>query len=45
MVADGANEEDIVAYLTDRNLPVDEIEGRNIAKDVLKNAPSQGHTC
>lgn len=43
MVNDGANEEDIVAYLTDRNLPVDEIEAGNIAKAVLAGPPPQGY--
>jgi hypothetical protein len=43
MVADGGNEDDVVAYLTDRNLPVDEIEARNIARDVLKSPPSLGY--
>lgn len=43
MLDDGGNEDDVVAYLTDRNLPVDEIEGRNIARDVLKAPPSLGY--
>jgi hypothetical protein len=43
MVDDGANEDDVVAYLTDRNLPVDEIEARNIAREVLKAPPSLGY--
>lgn len=43
MVADGGNEDDVVAYLTDRNLPVDEIEARNIARDVLQTPPPLGY--
>ena len=43
MVSDGANEEDVIAYLIDRNLLVDEIEARNISGDVLKNPPAQGY--
>lgn len=44
MLKDGANQEDLVAYLTDRNLPVDEIEANNIAKDLLRGpAPEQGY--
>lgn len=39
MVADGANEEDIVGYLTDRNIPADEITLYNLAKQILKNPP------
>jgi hypothetical protein len=37
------NEDDIVGFLSDRNLPVDDIELRNIAKIVLENPPSQGY--
>jgi hypothetical protein len=43
MVADGANEEDIAAYLADRALPVDETEVLNIAREVLKAPPSLGY--
>ncbi len=43
MVGDGANEEDIIAYLNDRNLPVDEIEAQRIAQEVLKSPPKQGY--
>jgi hypothetical protein len=42
LLKDGANQEDIVAYLTDRNLPVDEVEANNIAKDLLGVPPAQG---
>lgn len=37
------NVEDIVAFLQDRNLPVDEIEAHNIAEHVLTNKPEQGY--
>lgn len=37
------NAEDIVAFLQDRNLPVDDIEANNIAEQVLKNKPAQGY--
>ena len=43
MVVDGGNEDDIVAYLTDRHLPVDEIEVQKIAREILKRPPSQGY--
>ena len=43
MVKDRANREDIVAYLQDRNLPVDDIEAERIAEAVLKNPPPQGY--
>lgn len=43
MLSDGANKEDIVAYLSDRNLPVDEIEANRIADELIRNAPAQGY--
>lgn len=43
MAHDGANEEDVMAYLSDRNLLVDEIEARGIARDVLDDPPAQGY--
>jgi hypothetical protein len=38
-----ANEDDLVALFQDKNLPVDEIEARNIAREVLKKKPEQGY--
>lgn len=37
------NEDDLVAFMTDRNLPVDDIQARRIAKEILKNAPEVGY--
>jgi len=37
------NADDIIAFIGDRNLPVDEIEANNIAEEVLKNRPEQGY--
>jgi hypothetical protein len=37
------NEEDILAFLSDKNLPVDEIEAGNIARSVLQQRPLQGY--
>ena len=37
------NDDDIVAFLQDKNLPVDEIEARNIAEAVLKEPPNLGY--
>jgi hypothetical protein len=42
MVADQANEEDIAAFLHDRNLPADDIEIARIAAAVLSTPPQQG---
>ncbi|MBP3467841.1 MAG: restriction endonuclease [Paludibacteraceae bacterium] len=43
MIKDNANEEDIVAYLADRNIPADEITLQNMAKMILNNPPKQGY--
>lgn len=43
MVSDKANEADIVGYLQDKNIPVDEITLGKIAKQILKTLPEQGY--
>lgn len=42
MLQNNANQEDIVAYLTDRNLPADEIIMNRLAEEIPKNPPEQG---
>jgi hypothetical protein len=37
------NKDDILAFIEERHLPVDEIEANNIADEVLKNRPKQGY--
>ncbi len=37
------NAEDLVAFMRDRNLPIDEIEANSIAADLLKQKPEQGY--
>lgn len=37
------NEDDIIGFIMDRNLPVDEIEAANIARAVLDQRPLQGY--
>jgi hypothetical protein len=37
------NEEDLAAFMSDKNLPVDEIELNNLATDILRNPPRQGY--
>jgi hypothetical protein len=37
------NEDDLVAFMLDKHLPIDDIEARNIARDLLKKAPKQGY--
>ena len=43
MVKDGANEEDIIAYLNDKNIPADDITLSQIAKQILINPPKIGY--
>jgi hypothetical protein len=43
MLKDKANEDDIVSYLHDRNIPVDEITLAEIARQILKTPPEQGY--
>lgn len=39
----GANAEDLIALMMDRNLPLDEIEAGNIARELLISPPEQGY--
>lgn len=43
MLNDGANTEDIAAYLNDRNIPGDEIALCTLAERVKENPPDQGY--
>lgn len=43
IVGNDGNADDIVAFFQDRNLPVDEIEARNIAAEVLQTPPLEGY--
>ena len=43
MLNDGANKEDIISFLSDRNIPGDEIILENLAEEILKNPPEQGY--
>lgn len=43
MVKDGANESDIASYLSDRNIPADEITLMQMAKEIMNNCPKQGY--
>lgn len=43
MVDDGANDEDILAYLSDRNMPADDITLNTLTAQVLQNPPEQGY--
>ena len=37
------NEDDLIAFIMDKNLPIEEIEVANIAKELLTNKPEQGY--
>ena len=37
------NEDDLIAFMLDRNLPVEEIEAQNIAVELLRRKPEQGY--
>lgn len=43
MVKDNANEADIIAYLTDKNIPADELTLSQLAGQILRNPPEQGY--
>ena len=43
MLQNSANTEDVIAYLTDRNLPADEITMAGLAKEILATPPEQGY--
>jgi len=43
IIENDGNIDDILGFLQDKNLPVDEIEARNIAEFVLENPPLQGY--
>lgn len=43
MIKDKANDDDIIAYLTDKNIPADEITLTELAEQILKTPPEQGY--
>ncbi len=43
IVHNNGNEEDVLAFIADKNLPVDSIEAKQIARDVLKSPPEIGY--
>ncbi len=42
ILANEGNKDDLIAFMLDRNLPVDEIEAANIADEILMAPPVQG---
>ena len=43
MLKDGANKEDIIGFLRDKNLPGDEITYTQLVDEILSNTPPQGY--
>lgn len=43
MIQDGANKEDIVGFLQDKNVPGDEIILSELADEILAHCPDQGY--
>lgn len=43
MVDDGANKEDIIGFLIDKNVPGDEIVYSDLADEILEHKPEQGY--
>lgn len=43
LLENNANEDDLIAFMEERMLPVEEIESREIAKELLNNPPVLGY--
>jgi hypothetical protein len=43
MIDDGANKEDVIGFLIDKNIPGDDIVYSNLADEILKHKPGQGY--
>ena len=43
LIAREANQDDIVAYLTERNLPLDDVGAVLLAEEILRSVPPQGY--
>jgi len=43
MIKDNANIEDIIAYLSDKNIPAEEVTLIRLAEQILANPPKQGY--
>lgn len=42
ILANEGNKDDLIAFMLERNLPVDDIEANNIADEIIANPPLQG---
>ncbi len=43
IIEHNGNEEDIAAFLQERNLPIDDIQAKKLADEILSNPPKQGY--
>jgi len=43
ILASEGNQDDLIAFMLDRNLPLDEMEAGKIADEILRNPPEQGY--
>lgn len=43
IIKNEGNEDDLMAFMSEKNLPVDEIELNNLATEIIKNPPKQGY--
>lgn len=43
IIENNGNEDDLVAFMRDRNLPADEVQAYEIARELLQNPPAQGY--
>lgn len=43
ILGNDGNTDDLIAFMQDRNLPIDDIEGKALAEEILKNPPKQGY--
>lgn len=43
ILANDGNRDDIIAFLLEKNLPVDEIEANKLADEIINNPPKQGY--
>jgi hypothetical protein len=43
IIENEGNEDDLVAFMRDRNLPLDDIQAYEIARELLQNPPQQGY--
>lgn len=43
IIENDGNQDDLVAFMVDRNLPVDEVQANKIAQELLQGPPEQGY--